>query len=186
MTTTSEPSSPPAAIRSSRPVLRLVALASSLLFLLLAIWWTGAVAPRARVHHTSSSGEADPATGWAYASFEITNEGRFPVDIGSVAVERDREAGDVALYLRDPDVPQEGRAYPVNPAGLVGRLDLTELEPFELDGGSSREVVMLFEVRCPGDWPNDVQVEVTSRLGITRTEQLYGPPLGTWSTPTSC
>ena len=35
MTTTSEPSSPPAAIRSSRPVLRLVALASSLLFLLL-------------------------------------------------------------------------------------------------------------------------------------------------------
>ena len=97
MTATTEPGSPPAAVRSSRPVLRLVALAASLLLLLLAIWWTGAVAPRARVHHTSSSGEADPATGWAFASFEITNEGRFPVDIGSVVVERDREAGELAL-----------------------------------------------------------------------------------------
>ena len=75
-----EPTSPqPPAVTSSRPVTGLVALATSLLVLLVAIWWTGAAAPRVRVHHTSSSGEADPATGWAYASFEITNDGRFPV-----------------------------------------------------------------------------------------------------------
>jgi len=182
-----EPTPPqPPAVTSSRPVMGLVALATSLLVLLVAIWWTGAAAPRVRVHHTSSSGEADPATGWAYASFEITNDGRFPVAVRSVALERERKAGEARLYLRDPDVPAGGRAYPVNPSGLVGRVDLAELAPFELAGGTSREVVALFEVRCPGDWPTGAEVEVRSRLGITRTERLDGPPLGTWSTPTSC
>lgn len=186
MTATTEPGSPPAAVRSSRPVLRLVALAASLLFLLLAIWWTGAVAPRVRAHHTSSSGQGDPATGWAYASFEITNDGRFPVDVGRVAVVRDRDEGEVAMYLRDPDVPAEQRTYPVNPAGMVGRVDLAELAPFELPGGASREVVLLFEVRCPGDWPTDARVEVSSATGITRTVALDGPPLGSWATPNAC
>jgi hypothetical protein len=183
------PSAPPAPapeITSSRPVLRLVALAAGVVVVLLAIWWTGAVGPRVRVHHTSSTGQADPASGWAHASFEITNDGRFPVEVESVSVERDREVGDVALYLRDPDVDLEGRSYPVNPAGMAGRTDLTEMVPFELSGRSSREVVLLFEVRCPGDWPTDVRVEVSSAAGVTRNVALDGPPLGSWSTPNAC
>ncbi len=171
---------------SEHPVLRLVALAASVLLLLLVIWWTGAVAPRVRVHHASASGTSDPETGWGYASFEVTNDGRFPVDVESVEVVRDRDVSDVQLYLRDPDVAAEQRSYPANPAGMVGRIDLAELAPFELPGGSSREVVALFEVRCPGDWPTGAEVEVSSATGVTRTVQLEGPPLGTWSTPTTC
>jgi hypothetical protein len=163
-----------------------VALASSVVVVLVAIWWTGAVGPRVRVHHTSSTGQADPASGWAHASFEITNDGRVPVEVESVSVERDREVGDVALYLRAPDVDLEGRSYPVNPAGLAGQADLAELAPFELAGGTSREVVMLFEVRCPGDWPTDARVVVSSAAGVTRDVALDGPPLGSWSTPNAC
>lgn len=173
-------------VRPSRPVLRLVALAGSILVLLAVVWWSGAVSPRVRVHHTSASGQADPRTGWAYASFEIANDGRFPVDVDSVTVARDRDEGDLLLYLRDPDIPLEARSYPVGPAGLVGRTDLVELEPFELRGGESREVVALFEVRCDGDWPTDATVEATSAVGVSRTFELGGPPLGTWSTPTTC
>ena len=173
-------------ISAGRPVLRLVILAASVVLLLLSIWWTGAVAPRARVHHTSSSGEADPATGWAYAAFEITNDGRFPVEIGSVMVARDRDDGELAIYLRDPDVSAEQRSYPVNPAGMLGRVDLVEQAPFELAGGASREVVLLFEGRCPDAWPTEVQIEATSATGVTRTVELHGQPAGTWSTPDNC
>jgi hypothetical protein len=180
------PRAPLPEITSSRPVLRLVALATSIVVLLLVVWWSGAVGPRVRVHHTSSSGEADPATGWAYASFEITNDGQFPVDVRSVDVERERRAGELALYLRDPDVAVGDRSYPVNPDGMAGRTDLTELAPFELSGGSSREVVLLFEVRCPGDWPTDAGVVVSSTAGVTRNVALEGPPLGSWSTPNAC
>ncbi len=179
-------SDPHPEVRPSRPVLRLVALASSLLVLLLVVWWSGAVSPRVRVHHTSASGAADARTGWAYASFEIANDGRFPVDVESVEVARDRDEGELLLYLRDPDIPLEARSYPVGPAGLVGRTDLVELEPFELRGGERREVVALFEVRCEGDWPTDATVRATSALGVSRTFELGGPPLGTWSTPTTC
>ncbi|MBX3283754.1 MAG: hypothetical protein KF703_00275 [Actinobacteria bacterium] len=172
--------------RPSRPVLRLLALATSILVLLLVVWWTGAVAPRVRVHHTSASGQADPRTGWAYASFEVTNDGRFPVHVRSVEVVRDRDEGELQLYVRDPDIPPEVRSYPANPAGLVGRTDLVGLEPFDLPGGTSREVVVLFELRCMGDWPSDATVEADSALGVGRTFHLDGPPLGTWSVPQSC
>lgn len=184
--TPTAPSSPPPEITPSRPVLRLVALAVSILTLLVVVWWSGAVAPRVRVHHTASTGQGDPATGWAHASFEITNDGSFPVDVGSLTVSRDREEGDLAIYLRDPDVAAEQRSYPANPAAMVGRADLAEAAPFELPGGTSREVVLLFEVRCPGDWPTDAHVEVTSAAGVTRTVALDGPPLGSWSTPNAC
>lgn len=180
---------PPPAIRvGAHPVRRLVAVLAVPLVVFGAVAWSGAANPRVALRTTPISGDQDPASGWMYASVEVVNDGTAAAEVEAVEPHwpAGRPTDPPLLLVRHAEVPWEGRRYPVRPDAVAAIADLEPYAPFRLEGGSSRELVVLYRVRCPGDAPEDLVVTVRARFGRSKQLHLGGPPPGSWSTPKAC
>lgn len=129
------------------PILRFVAVVGVAAMVLLGLAWSGAAAPAL---HASPIGEGTYDHGrTGYLTAELANDGAVPVRVARAAWASDGLA-DTRLLVGDAD------------AGLAG---MHPLEPFTLDAGERRTVMLLGRIDCP--FPGDVVTVSTDPLRVT-------------------
>jgi hypothetical protein len=150
----------PRTARRVGPVGRYVALVAAISAVLGALWWSGAVAPRARIAWNGSGMQTQGSSAWEVRTIE--NPGPLPVEV--------RAARWAPSGLSDPQV----RTSTVPALDAIGALQASvPFEPFELGAGERRTIVLAGHVIClPG------ATEATPRSARRSLEIIVAAPLG--------
>lgn len=146
--------------RGLGPVGRYVAVVAALATLLGALWWSGAVVPRAQLPWTGTGATIQGRAYWEVR--EVANPGPLPVQVHAITW---TPSGLDRAQVRVSDVPEDD---PV--AALQAS---SPFEPFELGPGDRRTIVLSGWVTClPGA---DAANPTSGTLAVT-VEAPWGRP----------